>query len=128
MTTLQSPIQSGFSAASTSGDVIKGIDLSGKTAIITGGYSGLGLETVRTLHAAGAHVIVPARDQRKALDALKELDGIEIETLDLSRPATIDAFAARFIASGRPLHILINCAGIMACPLTRDERGYELQF
>jgi NAD(P)-dependent dehydrogenase (short-subunit alcohol dehydrogenase family) len=128
MTTLQSPIQSGFSAASTSGEVIKGIDLSGKTAIITGGYSGLGLETARTLHAAGAHVIVPARDPRKALDALKGLDGIEIETLDLSRPATIDAFAARFIASGRPLHILINCAGIMACPLTRDERGYELQF
>lgn len=128
MTTLQAPIQSGFNAASTSGEVIKGIDLAGKTAIVTGGYSGLGLETVRTLRAAGAQVIVPARDRQKAFDALKGLDGIEIDTLDLSRPATIDAFAARFIATGRPLHLLINCAGIMACPLTRDERGYELQF
>ncbi len=128
MSTVQKPIHSGFSAASTSGDVIRGIDLSGKTAIVTGGYSGLGLETVRTLRSAGATVIVPARDHDKAAAALAGLAGVELEDMDLTRPASIDAFAARFIADRRPLHILVNCAGIMACPLARDERGYESQF
>jgi NAD(P)-dependent dehydrogenase (short-subunit alcohol dehydrogenase family) len=125
---LQRPISSGFNAASTADEVIKGIDLSGKTAIVTGGYSGLGLETARVLRAAGARVIVPARDLDKAAKALKDLDGVEIETMDLLDPASIDAFAEKFLVSGRPLHILVNSAGIMACPLARDVRGYESQF
>lgn len=128
MPTAQHPIPSGFNAASTTDEVIRGIDLSGKIAIVTGGYSGLGLETVRVLHHAGAIVIVPTRDRDKAVKALTGFDNVEIEEMDLMRPATVDAFAARFIASGRPLHILVNCAGIMACPLARDERGYESQF
>ncbi|WP_413723607.1 oxidoreductase [Sodalis sp. RH16] len=128
MSALQKPLHSGFSAASTSGEVIKGIDLTGKIAIVTGGYSGLGLETVRTLRSAGATVIVPARDRDKAAAALRGLDGVELEVMDLARPASIDAFAAKFIDGRRPLHILVNCAGIMACPLERDERGYESQF
>ncbi|MFI6493887.1 oxidoreductase [Streptomyces sp. NPDC050564] len=128
MTTAQQPLHSGFGAASTAEDVIKGIDLTGKVAIVTGGYSGIGLETARVLRSAGAEVVVPARDIEKARAALEGIDGIEIETLDLLDPASIDAFAERFLASGRPLHILINSAGVMATPLTRDARGYEVQF
>jgi len=124
---MQEPIGSGFSSASSANDVLAGIDLTGKVAIVTGGYAGIGLATARALRAAGATVIVPARDLPKATRAL---DGIDIATsaMDLLDPASIDAFAARFLASGRPLHILVNSAGIMACPLTRDARGYEAQF
>jgi NAD(P)-dependent dehydrogenase (short-subunit alcohol dehydrogenase family) len=128
VTTPQAPVGSGFGAASTTRDVVEGIDLSGKVAIVTGGYSGLGLETVRTLQSAGARVVVPARDRSKAQAALAGLGGIEVEHMDLLDPASIDAFAERFLASGRPLDILLNSAGIMACPLARDARGYESQF
>jgi NAD(P)-dependent dehydrogenase (short-subunit alcohol dehydrogenase family) len=128
MPTLQKPIGSGFAAASTAGDVLKGLDLSGKIAIVTGGYSGIGLETTRALRSAGARIIVPARDHDKAATALEGLDGVEIEAMDLIDPASIDAFAERFLASGQPLHILVNSAGIMAAPLARDARGYESQF
>ena len=62
MTSLQEPIGSPFGAASTAGDVLAGLDLSGRTAIVTGGYSGLGLVTTKALCSAGAEVIVPARD------------------------------------------------------------------
>jgi NAD(P)-dependent dehydrogenase (short-subunit alcohol dehydrogenase family) len=107
---------------------MKGLDLSGRVAIVTGGYSGIGLETTRALRSAGAKVIVPARDHDKAATALEGLDGVEIEAMDLMDPASIDAFANKFLASGRSLHILVNSAGIMASPLTRDARGYESQF
>ncbi|MFZ2061758.1 MAG: oxidoreductase [Candidatus Binatus sp.] len=127
MATFQNPIGSGFGAASTAADVINGIDLSGKIAIVTGGYSGIGLETVRALRSAGARVIVPTRDREKAVRALDGID-VEIESMDLLDPASIDAFAARFLASGQPLHILVNSAGIGGAPLTRDPRGYELHF
>lgn len=127
MNTLQKPIHSGFSAASTAEDVIKGIDLTGKVAIVTGGYSGIGLETARVLRNAGAQVIVPARDLKKAATTLKGMD-VTIEELDLMNPASINAFADRFLASNRPLHILVNSAGIMANPFTKDTRGYESQF
>ncbi|RYG57281.1 SDR family NAD(P)-dependent oxidoreductase, partial [bacterium] len=127
MSTPQTPIQSGFSAASTAEEVIQGIDLTGKVAIVTGGYSGLGLETARVLRGAGARVIVPARDLAKASTALQGID-VEIEELDLMDSASIDAFAAKFVASGAPLHVLVNSAGIMASPLTRNQRGYESQF
>src|SRR5258708_8744353 len=125
---MQQPIGSGFGAASTADDVIKGIDLSGKVAIGTGGYSGIGLETVRTLRLDGARVIVQTRDHNKAILAVEGIDGVEIEAMDLMDPASIDVFAGKFIASGRPLHILVNSAGIMAVPLIRDLRGYESQI
>ncbi|TBU98359.1 oxidoreductase [Stutzerimonas kirkiae] len=125
----QHPIDSGFNAASTTQDVIAGIDLRGKTAIVTGGYAGLGLETTRTLAAAGAAVVVPARDRLKAEQALRGIDGVGIEAMDLIDPVSIDAFADRFLAAGRPLHILVNSAGIMALPtLTLDVRGFEYHF
>jgi NAD(P)-dependent dehydrogenase (short-subunit alcohol dehydrogenase family) len=125
---LQEPIGSGFGPANTAEDIIKGIDLKGKTVIVTGGYSGIGLETTRVLLGAGASVIVPARDQQKAAAALKGLAGVELASMDLIDPASVDAFADAFIASGRQLHLLINSAGIMAAPLVRDARGYESQF
>ncbi|MEV6373216.1 SDR family NAD(P)-dependent oxidoreductase [Micromonospora musae] len=124
----QLPIGSGFGPASTTADVIKGIDLSGRTAIVTGGHSGLGLETTRALRAAGAAVVVPVRSPDRARDLLAGIDGVEIERLDLMDPTSIDAFADRFLATGRPLHILVNSAGIQNVPLTRDARGYEAQF
>jgi NAD(P)-dependent dehydrogenase (short-subunit alcohol dehydrogenase family) len=125
--TLQKPVGSGFGAASTAADVISGIDLSGKIAIVTGGHSGIGLETVGTLRSAGARVIVLARDRYAAAHATREID-VEVEAMDLLDPASIDAFAAKFLATGRPLHILVNSAGIGGAPLTRDARGYELHF
>lgn len=125
---LQQPAGSGFNAASTANEVIKGIDLSGKIIIITGGHAGIGLETTRVLAAAGATVIVPARDAGKARKNLQGIPNVELETVDLIDPHSIDAFAGRFLASGRPLHILINNAGIMWVPLRRDSRGYESQL
>lgn len=125
---LQEPIGSGFNAKSTSKDVIKGIDLRGKIAIVTGGNTGIGLETTQVLAAAGATVIVPARDIEKAKKNLQGIAGVEIAEMDLMSPASIDTFAADFIASGRPLDILINNAGIMWVPLRRDNRGIESQL
>ena len=127
-TTLQQPLTSGFGATSTAADVIKGVDLTGRTAIVTGGYGGIGLDTVRTLRGAGAQVVVPARTVERARAALKNLDGVRVDELDLVEPASVEAFAERFLAEGRPLHLLINNAGVMATPLTRDARGNELQF
>ena len=125
---LQKPIGSGFNATSTTKEVIKGIDLSGKTAIVTGGYNGLGLEITKTLTSAGATVIVPAKNTEKAKKNLEGIGNVELEILDLADPVSIDAFAERFLASGLSLHLLINNAGIMWTPLQRDERGYEGQF
>jgi len=125
---LQKPIGSGFNAASITIDVIKGIDLKGKIAIVTGGGTGIGLETVKTLSEAGATVIVPARDVEKAKKNLQGIAHIEIEAMDLISPDSIDSFAEKFLASGRPLHLLINNAGIMFVPLRRDANGNESQL
>lgn len=125
---LQKPLNSGFNAYSTTEDVIQGIDLTGKIAIITGGYAGIGLETCKTLTAAGATVILPARDVEKARKNLAGMAGVEVYPMDLMDPDSIDAFAEHFLASGRPLHLLINNAGIMWAPLRRDARGHESQL
>lgn len=129
MTTAQAPINSPFGMRSTAAEVIAGIDLSGRVALVTGGYSGLGLETVRALAGAGAKVFVAARRPEVAA---KDLDGVAgdvtILKLDLSDPASIDAFAVDLATHTTKLDILINNAAIMACPLARDARGYESQF
>lgn len=125
---LQKPIGSGFNATSTTTAVIKGIDLRGKTAIVTGGDGGLGLEITKALTSAGATVIVPARDVEKAKENLNGITNVEVETLNLTEPDSIDSFAEKFLDSGRPLYMLINNAGIMWTPLHRDVRGYEGQF
>jgi len=126
MSSSQQPLPSGFGPTTTAREVIGERRLDGVTAIVTGGYAGIGLETTRVLAAAGAHVVVPARDLAKARAALAGLANVALDELDLGVPATIDAFAARF--GDRPLHLLINNAGIMAAPLTRDARGLESQL
>ncbi|MFJ6080289.1 SDR family NAD(P)-dependent oxidoreductase [Streptomyces sp. NPDC092369] len=128
MTTAQHRIGSGFGATSTADEVLKGIDLTGKLAIVTGGYSGLGLETTRSLTAAGAHVVVPARRRATAEEALAGLDGVEVGELDLGDQESVRGFAERFLATGRTIDILIGSAGIMACPETRVGPGWEAQF
>lgn len=127
-TVLQTPIPSGFGPRTTTQEALGGQNLTGKIAIVTGGYSGLGLETVKVLASAGARVIVPVRTPEKAQAALRSVPGVELERLDLMDPASIDEFAERFLVSGQPLHILINSAGIMATPLIRDSRGFESQL
>lgn len=126
--TTQHPLGSGFTAASTAEDVLKGIDLSGHNVIVTGGHVGLGRETTRTLVQAGASVTVGARNPERAAQALAGIDGVHVEQLDLTDPASIDSFTARYLASQTPLHVLVNNAGIMGGELVRDARGYESQF
>ena len=126
MTTAQHKIGSGFGAQSTADDVLRGIDLSGKLALVTGGYSGIGLETTRALVRAGAQVVVPARRPSTAQAALGT--GVEVDALDLADLASVHDFAERFLASGRAIDIVINSAGVMACPETRVGPGWEAQF
>jgi NAD(P)-dependent dehydrogenase (short-subunit alcohol dehydrogenase family) len=128
MTTAQHKIGSGFGAQSTADDVLQGIDLSGKLAIVTGGYSGLGLEATRALTKAGARVVVPARRPDAAREAVAGLDGVEVDELDLGDLESVRGFADRFLASGRTIDFMIDNAGIMACPETRVGPGWEAQF
>lgn len=127
-TTAQHRIGSGFGATSTAADVVDGIDLTGKLAIVTGGYSGLGLETTRALTSAGAHVVVPARRPSAAQEALAGMESVEVGTLDLSDLGSVRGFAERFLDTGRTIDFVIDNAGIMACPETRVGPGWEAQF
>lgn len=124
----QRPIGSSFTAAATADEVLRGIDLSGTNVVVTGGHVGLGLETTRALSRAGAWVTVGARNPDRAAPALAGSERVEIDRLDLLDPASIDAFATRYLLSDRPLHVLVNNAGIMGGELARDARGYESQF
>jgi NAD(P)-dependent dehydrogenase (short-subunit alcohol dehydrogenase family) len=128
MTSRQQPIRSGSGFSTTAAEALAGRDLTGKSAVVTGGYSGIGLETTRVLVEAGATVIVPARSAVKARANLQGLPRVELAVLDLMDPESIDAFAGVFLAGGRPIDLLINNAGVMACPLSRDSRGNEAQF
>ena len=125
---LQNPIGSGFGYRSTASEIIEGIDLTGKTALVTGGYAGIGLVTVKAFASAGAKVIVPARDIDKAGKNLTGLRNVHVWQMDLMDPGSIDLLADKFLATGEPLHILVNNAGIMWVPLRRDGRGYESQL
>lgn len=124
----QHPLGTGFTAFSTADDVLAGIDLTGRNVIVTGGHNGIGHETTRALAAAGASVTVASRDPERAAEKLAGIPRVEAWQLDLLDPASIDAFVERYLATGRPLHVLINNAGIMAGPLVRDARGFESQF
>lgn len=124
----QRPIGSGFGHRSTAREVLAGIDLTGRNHIVTGGYSGIGLETVRALTGAGAAVTVPARSPQAAREALAGLANVEVAEMDLADLASVRAFARSWTDSGRPLHGLVNNAGIMACPLARVGPGWESQF
>lgn len=124
----QTRIDSGFSATSTAGEVLRGINLKGKNVVITGGNVGVGLETTKALAEAGAQVTVLVRNVEKAQVNLAGLPNVAIEQLDLADPKSIDACANRFLAHKKPLHVLINNAGIMWVPLRRDHRGFESQL
>ncbi|MFD5752352.1 SDR family NAD(P)-dependent oxidoreductase [Streptomyces sp. NPDC127033] len=126
--TPQHPIGSGFGAGSTAREVLRGIDLDGKLALVTGGYSGLGLETTRALAGAGARVVVPARRPDIARKELAGIENTEVDELDLADLDSVRDFAERFLATDRALDIVINNAGIMACPETRVGPGWEAQF
>lgn len=128
MTTPQKPVLSPFSAASTATEVMAGVNLAGHLAVVTGGYSGLGLVTARSLARAGAQVIVPARDPDRARKALAGEEGISVHGMDLIDADSIQAFTAQVVRRGQPLSLLINCAGVMASPLARDVDGHESQF
>ncbi|MEM1105862.1 MAG: oxidoreductase [Pseudomonadota bacterium] len=128
-TTQQAPIGSGYHAKSTAMEVLSGIDLTGKNAIVTGGYSGIGLETTAALAAAGATVTVPARRLDAAKAALDGVPGkLELAQMDLAALADVRSFVENYLETERPLHLLINNAGIMACPETRVGPGWEAQF
>ena len=132
MSTSQRPIGSGFGRESTAGDVLDGIDLADTVAVVTGGYSGLGLETTRALAGAGADVVVPARrpdHAREVLAGLGELAGsVEVAELDLADLGSVAAFVDGRLRVGRPIGIVVNNAAVMACPETRVGPGWEAQL
>jgi NAD(P)-dependent dehydrogenase (short-subunit alcohol dehydrogenase family) len=128
MATPQHPIDSGFGYRSTATEVLAGIDLSGKLAVVTGGYSGVGLETTRALAGAGATVIVPARRPDHAREVLAGIEPVDVDELDLGDLESVHACAQRLLEAGRGIDILINNAAIMACPETRVGPGWEAQF
>lgn len=125
-------ITTGFGFTSTASEVLAGVDLTGKTMIVTGGASGIGIETVRALATAGADVTIAARRPDAAEDVARELRAatsnanIHVRALDVADPSSVQAFVAGW---DRPLHALINNAGVMALPtLDRSVDGRELQF
>ncbi|KAK4755315.1 hypothetical protein SAY87_009072 [Trapa incisa] len=125
---------SGFGSASTAEEVTEGIDASGLTVIVTGGASGLGLETARVLALRGAHVIIAARNLRAAEDAKNSIleqcrtANVDVLKLDLCSIQSVRSFVESFKALDLPLNILINNAGVMFCPFQLSEDGIEAQF
>jgi NAD(P)-dependent dehydrogenase (short-subunit alcohol dehydrogenase family) len=129
MKTDQNPLNSGFGAETTAEEIASGIDLRGNVCVITGGHSGIGLETTRVLTKAGAFVCVGAHDMTKARNNLANTSNVEVLHLDLGVPESVDRFADRVIKSHNVIHVLINNAGIMRPPtLMRNACGHELQF
>ena len=120
---------SGFGYGSTAEDVTEGLDLSGRTIVLTGCNSGLGKETLRVLTKRGAHVVAAARTVEKAQATCDEVGGeTTAVACELSEPASVQACAEQIIALGRPLDAIICNAGIMALPTLKQKLGYELQF
>ena len=123
-----------FGHGTEAGDVVKGVSLAGKTAIVTGGASGLGVETARALLKAGAAVTLPVRSPERGAEVAKSLSedtgnpNISVTQMDLIDYASVRAFTDAFLKDHDRLDILINNAGIMACPLARSPEGYESQF
>jgi NAD(P)-dependent dehydrogenase (short-subunit alcohol dehydrogenase family) len=124
----QHPLGSGFGHRTTAREIVDGLDLSGRRYIVTGGYSGIGIETVRALAGAGAEVTVPARSLERAREALAGLEEVEVAEMDLADLASVRRFAAEWAADRRSLDGLVNNAGVMASPLRRVGPGWESQF
>ncbi|MEU1753838.1 SDR family NAD(P)-dependent oxidoreductase [Micromonospora matsumotoense] len=129
--TTNAPVHTPFDAGSTALEVVRDVDLTGRRAVVTGGASGIGVETARALAAAGADVTLAVRDleagQRAARDitATTGNDRLLVAPLDLADQASVAAFVA---AWDGPLHLLVGNAGIMASPERRTPEGWELQF
>nr|WP_137676727.1 SDR family NAD(P)-dependent oxidoreductase [Parerythrobacter lutipelagi] len=125
---------SDFGFESTADDVLAGKDLSGRTAFITGGYSGLGQETARAMAAKGAHIIIAGRDLSKAEDAAKairdEVPNAQIDTIrcDLASLESVRACGTEARKRFSKIDLLINNAGVMACPYGETAEGFEMQF
>ncbi|WP_435203606.1 SDR family NAD(P)-dependent oxidoreductase [Qipengyuania sp. 902] len=122
-----------FGFSSTADEVLEGKDLSGRTALIKGGYSGLGKETARAMAAMGAHIVLSGRDAAKLDDAAREIadaTGAKVETLvcDLASLDSVRKAAKEANERFDKIDLLINNAGVMAPPLERTEEGFELQF
>ena len=126
---LQKPIDSGFNSKSNAHEITKDVDLNGKIAIVTGGYSGIGLETTRELVSSGAEVIIPAK---RSDVAIKNLEGIvpkeNVIEMDLSDLNSVKNFTDGYKENFNRLDLLINNAGIMACPETRIGNNWESQI
>ncbi|CAL0326831.1 unnamed protein product [Lupinus luteus] len=124
----------GFGSASTAEQVTEGIDATNLTVIITGGASGIGLETARVLALRKAHVIIGVRNMVSANEARQHIleenqsARVDILKLDLSSVDSVRTFAENFIALDLPLNILINNAGVMFCPFSLSEDGVEMQL
>ena len=125
---------SGFGWGSTTDEVLAGIDLSGKVALVTGASSGLGVETARALASVGAEVTLTARDMPKVdavAEAIRERHPqarISTGELELTRPESVRAFAKSFLSGHERLDLLVNNAGLMASPLMRTAEGWEMQL
>ncbi|MBT2474345.1 SDR family NAD(P)-dependent oxidoreductase, partial [Microbacterium sp. ISL-103] len=120
----QQPLASEFGHRTTAAEVIAGADLAGTRAIVTGGYSGLGLETVRALTDAGVRVIVPARRPDAAHTALDGIAEVEVRAADLGDLDSVAAFTESVRRDGQPIDLVLNVAGIMATPFGRTAQGF----
>src|SRR5258705_5679397 len=129
--TVTTPITTPFKWETTAAEVVAGFDLSGDRVIVTGGASGIGLETARALAAAGADVTLAVRNADAGQRVASEIAAtngnarIRVAHVDLADRASVASFVA---AWDGPLDVLVNNAGVMACPRTRPPQGFELQF
>ena len=126
---LQQPLGSRFNSKTNANEITSDIDLYGKTAIVTGGYSGIGIETTRELVTAGANVIIPAKRKDVATNNLNGIVSKEnIIEMDLADLNSVKKFTEEFKQNFKILDLLINNAGIMACPESRIGNDWESQF
>ena len=117
-----------FGAASTADEVLDGVDLHGKRVLVTGVSAGLGVETARSLAARGAYVVGAARDLDKARTATIGIPGIELVALDLANLTSVRTCADLLVRTDAVFDVVIANAGVMACPQSATENGFEMQL
>jgi NAD(P)-dependent dehydrogenase (short-subunit alcohol dehydrogenase family) len=125
---LKNNVESPFNARSKASEVVEGLDLSGKVALITGGHSGLGFESAQAMSSVGARVIIGARDVEAAQERLEMLDNASVYQLDLSDLSSIQSFSSTMKKEGVYFDFVICNAGVMATPEQRVGAGFEVQF